>query len=187
MSDEAKEVPGPSKLSRLSRRGRMLAARLGLSNPSANREIFRIPSGRGFRYEPKTSFTEIVKRGPARFERNPPIRFVCDGEWSALPISFTLMENDDEHFVYEVSWPADFKENASSITKRYHLYYWKKSSPIQIQMNEEMKFPKNARWCDTMVSSRTGGDFNYIRRVLLNIGINIGITITETTRRKSGM
>ena len=183
MSDEAKEVPGPSKLSRLSRRGRMLAARLGLSNPSANREIFRIPSGRGFRSEPKTSFTEIVKRGPARFERNPPIRFVCDGEWSALPISFTLMENDDEHFVYEVSWPADFKENASSITKRYHLYYWKKSSPIQIQMNEEMKFPKNARWCDTMVSSRTGGDFNYIRRVLLNIGI----TITETTRRKSGM
>ena len=168
------EAPRPTERLRRSRRLRDLEI---APHPSADCEACRI------RTESKTPFSAIVEGGPARFKSNPPARFVCDGAWSRLPISFTLTHNDDEHFVYEVSWPADFKENASSITKRYHLYYWKKSSPIQIQMNEEMKFPKNARWCDTMVSSRTGGDFNYIRRVLLNIGI----TITETTRRKSGM
>ena len=167
------EAPRPTERLRGSRRLRDLEI---APHPSADCEACRI------RTESKTPFSAIVEGGPARFESNPPARFVCDGAWSRLPISFTLTHNDDEHFVYEVSWSMDLSHQSSALNF-YHLYYWKKKSRVQSRYNREMKFPSNARWCDTMVSSRTGGDFNYIRRVLLNIGI----TITETTRRKSGM
>ena len=145
---------------------------LGVIHPSAECEACRI------RTESKTPFSAIVEGGPARFKSNPPARFVCDGAWSRLPISFTLTHNDDEHFVYEVSWSMDLSHQSKALNF-YHLYYWKKKSRVQSRYNREMKFPSNARWCDTMVSSRRGGTgpaFNYIRRVLENIGI----TTTET-------
>jgi len=137
--------------------------------PSSDCEACKI------RKESSTPFTEIVKRGPARFKSNPPTKFVCNDEWSVLPMTFALRHNDDEYFMYEVSWPAAMS-GESRIQQAHHLYFWKKKSLTTGQMNREMDLPAVARWCDTYVASRTKGEYNYIRRVLVCIGIKTAET-----------
>jgi hypothetical protein len=127
------------------------------------------------RKESSTPFIEIVRRGPARFKSNPPTRFVCDGEWSALPMTFALRHNDDDYFVYEVSWPVS-RIGQSRVQQFHHLYFWKKKSLITGQINRQMDLPAKARWCDTYTASRNRGQVNYIRRVLVCIGIKTAET-----------
>ena len=116
-------------------------------------------------------FEKIMANDRNQFTSNPSKAFLVPDNWTGEEMTFYLIDNDDDKFIYVVRIGGRFFSN-------YFLYYWKKHSINQEGLNEENLLASNKRWTDTMHSSRTGqGGYNPIRAILQEIGINTAETI----------
>ena len=118
-------------------------------------------------------FDKIMKNGNNRnqFTSNPSQAFLVPEKWTGDEMTFYLIENDDDKFIYMIRIGGRYFSN-------HFLYYWKKHSTNQRILNVENHLAANKRWTDTMFSSRTGkGDYNPIRAILQEIGIDTAETL----------
>ena len=120
---------------------------------------------------PMKEFDEVVKDGIENFVSKPPEAFLVPEKWTGDEMTFYLIENDDDKFIYMIRIGGRYFSN-------HFLYYWKKHSTNQTILNGENRLPGDKRWTDTMFSSRTGhGDYNPIRVILQEIGANVEETL----------
>lgn len=116
-------------------------------------------------------FDKIMKNDRNRFISDPSQAFLVPENWTGDEMTFHLIENDDDKFIYMIRIGGRYFSN-------HFLYYWKKHSTNQTILNMENHLAGNKRWTDTMFSSRTGrGDYNPIRAILQEIGIDTAETL----------
>ena len=116
-------------------------------------------------------FDKVVANEARQFVSNPPRGFLVPENWTGNEMTFHLIENDDDKFIYMVRIGGRYFSN-------HFLYYWKKHSGRQVSLNRANLLPGNSRWTDTLFSSRTGkGSYNPIRAILQEIGLDTAETI----------
>ena len=118
-------------------------------------------------------FDNVMKNGNNRnqFTSNPSQAFLVPENWTGDEMTFYLIENDDDKFIYMIRIGGRYFSN-------HFLYYWKKHSTNQTILNMENHLAGDKRWTDTIFSSRTGrGGYNPIRAILQEIGIDTAETL----------
>ena len=120
---------------------------------------------------PMKEIDAVVRDGIKNFVSNPPRGFLVPEDWTGKEMTFYLIENDDDKFIYMVRIGGRYFSN-------HFLYYWKKHSGRQVSLNRANLLPGNSRWTDTLFSSRTGkGSYNSVRAILQEIGLDTAETI----------
>ena len=96
-------------------------------------------------------FDNVMKNGNNRnqFTSNPSQAFLVPENWTGEEMTFYLIENDDDKFIYMIRIGGRYFSN-------HFLYYWKKHSSKQRIINMESHLAGNRRCTDTMLRCRTG-------------------------------
>ena len=115
-------------------------------------------------------FNDLIDQGPESFMATLPTKFTVTEPYVWLPVTFELIENNDEYFCYKVSR----EHNKSSIKAHDILYYWRTSSSSQRNINKRLMVDKDCRWVTSYLMDKIKPKVysNYIYEILDELRIN---------------